>query len=147
MGRSPSPNAGGEVFSVFEAMVGHDGAAPATGALAGADGASATALQPPPHLVTTASRTGADGACCHGYAGHGRGRRRRGTDAARGRAGRSPPKVGAPDPRFAAAGPCPAGAATHASGATDRRPLPRLVEASARLPRPGYRHQSCCDTR
>ena len=72
------------------------------------------------------------------YAGHGRGAD--GAEQARFEgelaSGRSPPKVGAPDPRFAAAGPCPAGAATHPSGATDRRPLPRLVEASAPLPRP-----------
>ena len=41
--------------------------------LAGADGASATALQPPPHLLTTLPAPAGGGRCgSHGPAGHGR---------------------------------------------------------------------------
>ena len=44
----------------------------------GADGASATALQPPPHLLTTLPAPAGGGRCgCHGTAGRGRRRRRR----------------------------------------------------------------------
>ena len=65
----------------------------------GADGASATALQPPPHLLTTLPVPAGGGRC-----GRRRGTRR---GSARGRAGERPvaPKVGAPDQRFAADGP------------------------------------------
>ena len=56
--------------------------------LAGADGASATALQPPPHLLTTLPAPAGGGRRgCHGHGGHGRRTVRRG--AARGRPGAS----------------------------------------------------------
>ena len=55
----------------------------------GADGASATALQPPPHLLTTLPAPAGGGRCVrHGTAATGL-RRRRGTGAAQGRPGRA----------------------------------------------------------
>ena len=81
--------------------------------------------QPPPHLLTTLPRTGWGGRCG----------RRRGTGAARGRAGERPvaPKVGAPDQRFAADGPW-AGRCGEAHG----RKVGRAAASARRLP-PSWR--------
>ena len=85
-------------------------------ALGGADGAAAAVRRPRPREPTARNRRGSRASW------RAAGRPRRSARLTRG--SRRPGRVLRGQPP------------THPSGATDRRPLPRLVEASAPLPRP-----------